>query len=253
MSDLSSHTIEDARRAMQNRWGHQAFRPGQEAVLEPLLEGQSVLGVLPTGGGKSLCYQLPAVLAEGVALVVSPLIALMQDQVEALRAQGVSAAFINSTLPPHEVEQRWTNAEHGQYDLVYMAPERLSSDVFQARADRLDVSLVAVDEAHCVSEWGHHFRPDYLEIPAARDLLGGAPTVAVTATATPAVRRDIRDLLDLPDAAEVVRGFDRPNIVWSGRRTRRCWAGRSPGRPRPRPAGRASHERRAGRWGWPWP
>ena len=223
MSDLSSHTIEDARRAMQNRWGHQAFRPGQEAVLEPLLEGQSVLGVLPTGGGKSLCYQLPAVLAEGVALVVSPLIALMQDQVEALRAQGVSAAFINSTLPPHEVEQRWTNAEHGQYDLVYMAPERLSSDVFQARADRLDVSLVAVDEAHCVSEWGHHFRPDYLEIPAARDLLGDPPTVAVTATATPTVRRDVRDLLDLPDAAEVVRGFDRPNIVWSVFRTDNKW------------------------------
>jgi len=223
MSDLSSHTLEDARRAMRNRWGHKAFRPGQEAVLEPLFDGQSVLGVLPTGGGKSLCYQLPAVLTEGFVLVVSPLIALMQDQVEALRAQGVAAAFINSTLPSHEVEQRWTNAEYGQYDLVYIAPERLSTDVFQARAERLDVSLVAVDEAHCVSEWGHHFRPDYLEIPAARELLGDPPTVAVTATATPPVRRDILDLLDLPEAAQVVRGFDRPNIVWSVFRTDNKW------------------------------
>jgi ATP-dependent DNA helicase RecQ len=223
MSDLSSHTVEGARRAMRNRWGHDAFRPGQEAVLEALFEGQNVLGVLPTGGGKSLCYQLPAVLTEGFVLVVSPLIALMQDQVEALRAQGVAAAFINSTLPPHEVEQRWTNAEYGQYDLVYLAPERLSTDVFQARAGRLDVSLVAVDEAHCVSEWGHHFRPDYLEIPAARELLEDPPTLAVTATATPAVRRDVVDLLDMPDAAEVVRGFDRPNIVWSVFRTDNKW------------------------------
>ena len=223
MSDLSSLTIETARRAMQNRWGHEAFRPGQEAVLERLFEGKSVLGVLPTGGGKSLCYQLPAVLTDGFVLVVSPLIALMQDQVEGLRAEGVSATFINSTLPTYEVEQRWTNAEHGQYDLVYMAPERLTTDVFEARAGRLNVSLMAVDEAHCVSEWGHHFRPDYLTIPEAREPLGNPPTVAVTATATPAVRQDILDLLDLPDAAEVVQGFDRPNIVWSVFRTDNKW------------------------------
>jgi len=223
MSDLSAHTIEEARRAMQHRWGHESFRPGQEAVLGALFEGQSVLGVLPTGGGKSLCYQLPAVLTDGFVLVVSPLIALMQDQVEALRAQGVAATFINSTLPRHEVEQRWTNAEHGQYDLVYMAPERLSTDVFEARANRLSVSLVAVDEAHCVSEWGHHFRPDYLEIADARAHLGDPATLAVTATATPTVRRDIRDLLQMPGSAEVVRGFDRPNIVWSVFRTDNKW------------------------------
>ncbi|MFB6273306.1 MAG: ATP-dependent DNA helicase RecQ [Salinibacter sp.] len=223
MSDLSSHTMEEARRAMRTRWGFEEFRSGQEAILNPILEGRSVLGVLPTGGGKSLCYQLPAVLTDGFVLVVSPLIALMQDQVEALRVQGVAAAFINSTLPGYEVEQRWTNAEHGQYDLVYVAPERLSTDVFEARAGRLDVSLLAVDEAHCVSEWGHHFRPDYLKISEARSQLGDPPTVAVTATATPAVRRDILDLLDLPDAVEVVRGFDRPNIVWSVFRTDNKW------------------------------
>jgi ATP-dependent DNA helicase RecQ len=223
MSDLSSYTIAEAHRALQKRWGYESFRPGQEAILSPLLEGRSVLGVLPTGGGKSLCYQLPAVLAEGVVLVVSPLIALMQDQVEALRAQGVSATFINSTLRGYEVEQRWTNVEHGQYDLVYMAPERLSTDVFAARAGRLDVSLVAVDEAHCVSEWGHHFRPAYLDIPEARAALGDPPVAAVTATATPPVRQDIVELLHIPDAAEIVRGFDRPNIVWSVFRTENKW------------------------------
>jgi ATP-dependent DNA helicase RecQ len=223
MPDLSLLTIEEARRAMRNRWGYEGFRPGQEAVLDALFEGQSVLGVLPTGGGKSLCYQLPAVLTDGFVLVVSPLIALMQDQVEALQAQGVAATFINSTLPTHEVEQRWTNAEHGQYDLVYMAPERLSTDVFEARAGRLNASLVAVDEAHCVSEWGHHFRPDYLDIPSARAHLGTPPILAVTATATPSVRRDVLDLLDIPDAAEVVQGFDRPNLVWSVFQTDNKW------------------------------
>jgi ATP-dependent DNA helicase RecQ len=223
MANLSSFSIEEAQRAMRRRWGFEAFRPGQEAVLESLFDGRDVLGVLPTGGGKSLCYQLPAVLADGFVLVISPLIALMQDQVEALQAHGVSATFINSTLPGHEVEQRWTNAEFGQYDLVYMAPERLATEVFRARAERLDVSLVAVDEAHCVSEWGHHFRPDYLEIPEARERLGEPPTIAVTATATPPVRTDILDLLDLPDAAEVVRGFDRPNITWSVFRTDNKW------------------------------
>jgi ATP-dependent DNA helicase RecQ len=224
MTDLSSHTMEEARRAMRERWGFDAFRPGQAAILKALLKGRDVLGVLPTGGGKSLCYQLPAVLAEeGFVLVVSPLIALMQDQVEALNAQNVEATFINSTLPGYEVEQRWTNAEHGRYDLVYVAPERLSMELFQARAQRLDVPLVAVDEAHCVSEWGHHFRPDYLEIPAARSHLGDPPTLAVTATATPTVREDVLELLEIPDAAEVVRGFDRPNITWSVFRTDNKW------------------------------
>lgn len=208
---------------MQRRWGYSSFRPGQEDVLGAVLQGKDVLGVLPTGGGKSLCYQLPALMADGVVLVVSPLIALMQDQVEGLQSQGIDATFINSTLRRHEIEQRWTNTEYGQYDLVYMAPERFSTETFQARAERLDVSLLAVDEAHCVSEWGHHFRPDYLKIPEARSLLGEPPTMAVTATATPPVRRDILQLLEIPEAEEVVRGFDRPNIVWSVFRTDNKW------------------------------
>ena len=209
---------------MERRWGYDSFRPGQAEIIESVLSGRDVLGVLPTGGGKSLCYQIPALLQDGCALVISPLIALMQDQVEGLQSQGIDATYINSTLPAHEIEQRWTNAEHGQYDLLYVAPERLTTSVFRARAERLTVPVLAVDEAHCVSEWGHHFRPDYLEIPEARSLLADPPTVAVTATATPAVRRDIVDLLDVPDADEVVRGFDRPNLRWSVFRTDNKWA-----------------------------
>ena len=219
MTESTPPALDDARRVMQDRWGYASFRPGQDEIIEAVLERRDVLGVLPTGGGKSLCYQVPALLADGFVLVVSPLISLMQDQVAGLRARGIEAAFINSTLPFHEIDQRWTDAEHGRYDLLYVAPERLQTDLFQARAPRLDVSLLAVDEAHCVSEWGHHFRPAYREISAARDGLGAPPTLAVTATATPDVRRDVVDLLDLDDPAEVVRGFDRPNLVWSVFRT----------------------------------
>ncbi len=215
MSADSSSGLEAARRVMREQWGYSSFRPGQEAIIEAILAGRDVLGVLPTGGGKSLCYQVPALLSDGLCLVVSPLISLMQDQVEALQARGVSAAFMNSTLSKYEIEQRWTDAEHGRYDLLYMAPERLTTEVFRARAERLPVSLLAVDEAHCVSEWGHNFRPDYLDIPEARAHLGEPPTLAVTATATPTVRRDVATLLDMTDPKEVVRGFDRPNLVWS--------------------------------------
>ncbi len=223
MTQSTAHSLEEARRVLRKRWGYSSFRPGQDEVIEGVLQGRDTLGVLPTGGGKSLCYQLPALLSEGFVLVVSPLIALMQDQVEGLQARGIDATFINSTLPGYEVEQRWTDTEYGRYDLVYMAPERLSTEVFQSRAERLNVSLLAVDEAHCVSEWGHHFRPDYLKIPEARSLLGEPSTLAVTATATPAVRQDILQLLDIPEAEEVVRGFDRPNVVWSVFRTDNKW------------------------------
>ena len=219
METVSGSTLDAARAVMREHWGYAAFRPGQGAIIEAVLAGRDVLGVLPTGGGKSLCYQVPALLHDGFVLVISPLISLMQDQVAGLRAHGIEAAFINSTLPYHEIDQRWTDAEHGRYELLYVAPERLQSDLFQARAHRLDVSLLAVDEAHCVSEWGHHFRPDYRSIPEGRALLGDPPTVAVTATATPDVRRDVIQLLDLEDPAEVVRGFDRPNLVWSVFRT----------------------------------
>ena len=206
---------------MREQWGYSAFRPGQREILQAVLDGRDVLGILPTGGGKSLCYQVPSLLGEGFVLVVSPLIALMQDQVHGLRQRGISAAFINSTLSYRSIDQRWTSAEHGQFRLLYVAPERLNTDLFEARAHRLNVSLLAVDEAHCVSEWGHTFRPDYLTIPKARERLGNPPLLAVTATATPTVRRDTVRLLALDDPKEVVQGFDRPNLVWSVFQTNR--------------------------------
>ena len=223
MPDAPDWSLDEARKALRAQWGFPSFRPGQEKILTALSEGENVLGVLPTGGGKSLCYQLPSLLTDGFVLVISPLISLMQDQVEALQAEGVAATFINSTLPGYEIEQRWTDVEHDRYDLVYVAPERLSSDVFQRRAERFSVSMLAVDEAHCVSEWGHHFRPDYLKIPEGRALLDDPPTLAVTATATPAVREDVCDLLEMPEATEVVQGFDRPNLVWSVFRVENKW------------------------------
>jgi len=222
MSDASTtdaYALKDARAVLRDTWGYPEFRPGQDEIIEAVLQGRDVLGVLPTGGGKSITYQVPSLLGDGFTMVISPLIALMQDQVSGLKARGIEAAFINSTLSYREIDQAWTDAEYGRYRLLYVAPERLETDMFKARADRLNVSLLAVDEAHCVSEWGHHFRPAYLEIPEGRKLLGDPPTVAVTATATPFVRRDIIEHLDLDDPLELVHGFDRPNIIWSVFRT----------------------------------
>ncbi|HUF08316.1 MAG TPA: DEAD/DEAH box helicase, partial [Rhodothermales bacterium] len=191
MNTPESNILHLGREVLRRHWGHDNFRPGQWEIISHVLDSMDVLAILPTGGGKSVCYQVPALLRGGLTLVVSPLIALMQDQVAALAARGISATFINSSLSVSDIDQRWTDAEHGKYKLVYIAPERLQSEVFLARADRLKVSLLAVDEAHCISEWGHNFRPAYLEIATARDLLGSPPTLAVTATATPRVRRDI--------------------------------------------------------------
>ncbi len=207
--------MDDAAHTLRQYWGYERFRPGQEKVIGSVLAGRDVLAILPTGGGKSVCYQVPALLSEGLTLVISPLIALMQDQVAHLSARGIPAAFINSTLSRREIDQRWTNAEHGQYRLLYVAPERVSSDLFQARAERLSIALLAVDEAHCISEWGHQFRPAYRELAEARQVMGDPPTIAVTATATPEVRSDIVEQLDLDDPAVIVSGFDRPNIIWS--------------------------------------
>jgi len=215
MPESAAPTIDDARAVMQDRWGYPEFREGQDEIIQAVLSGRDVMGVLPTGGGKSLCYQVPSLIGDGFTLVISPLIALMQDQVEGLQSRGIEAAFINSTLSYREIDQTWTDAEHGRYRLLYVAPERLQTDLFKARAERLNVSLLAVDEAHCVSEWGHHFRPDYLTIPEGRERLGNPPTLAVTATATPDVRADVIKHLDLRDPLELVHGFDRSNIVWS--------------------------------------
>ena len=215
--DNQAEGEERPRALLERHWGHPSFRPGQAEAIAAARAGEDALVILPTGGGKSVCYQVPALMAEGkrFALVVSPLIALMHDQVAALKARGIEAAFIDSTLSYRAVEQRWTDAEHGRFDVLYVSPERLQSERFQARAERLPVALLAVDEAHCVSTWGHHFRPDYRKIPEARAALGGPPTMAVTATAPPEVRRDIAGGLQLRTPREVITGFDRPNLVWS--------------------------------------
>lgn len=214
-AESDAPSLEAAAAVLRKHWGYASFREEQRDVLTSVLAGGDVLAIMPTGSGKSICYQVPALLEEGLTLVISPLIALMQDQVEQLQARGIPAAYINSTLPHHEVEQRWTDAEFGRYRLLYVAPERLQSDLFEARAQRLPIRRVAVDEAHCVSEWGHHFRPAYRFIGDVRDRLGEPPILAVTATATPEVRRDMMELLGLRAPTVHVKGFDRPNLIWS--------------------------------------
>lgn len=191
-----------------------AFRPGQEEIIRTVLEGRDTLCVMPTGGGKSLCYQLPALVLPGVTLVVSPLIALMKDQVDSLRALGIPVSFINGTLSPEEQSDRMQRMEAGEFRLMYVVPERFRSSRFVAAAKRTNISLLAIDEAHCVSQWGHDFRPDYAKLGKFRAIIGNPPTVALTATATDVVRRDIIELLALNDPAVFIRGFARSNLFF---------------------------------------
>ncbi len=193
-------------------FGLDSFRPGQRAVIETVFSGKDCLCVMPTGGGKSLCYQLPAIARDGVTLVISPLIALMKDQVDGLLARGLPATFINSTLAPDEQAARLAQMAAGEYKLVYVVPERFRSSRFVEAALASRVRLLAVDEAHCVSEWGHDFRPDYARLGRFRAQLGNPPTIALTATATDAVRRDIVELLNLHEPEVFITGFARPNL-----------------------------------------
>ncbi len=196
------------------RLGYAGFRPGQREAIQSLLETKRVLLVAPTGGGKSLCYQLPALVLPGTTIVVSPLIALMQDQVAALEARGVAATFLASTLDAATMRARLAGLARGAYRLVYVAPERLVAPDFRARLARLDCPLIAVDEAHCISEWGHDFRPEYLQIGALVQELAPRHVLACTATATPVVRDEILVRLGLPaDTPQLVRGFARPNLA----------------------------------------
>jgi ATP-dependent DNA helicase RecQ len=193
------------------------FREGQEDIIEALLAKRDVVAVMPTGSGKSLCYQLPALVLDGIALVVSPLIALMKDQVDGLTRNRIPATFINSSLTPSEQQQRLNQAQEGQFKLVYVAPERFRNASFMQGIQNCAVSLLAVDEAHCVSEWGHDFRPDYLRLKAVIATLKHPPVAALTATATPEVRRDIVEQLGLNQPVTVVTGFDRPNLHFQAR------------------------------------
>lgn len=199
--------------ALKQYFGHETFRPGQEELVDGILAGRDVLGVMPTGGGKSVCYQLPALLLPGITVVVSPLISLMKDQVMALQEAGVSAAYINSSQSEEELRQTYRRAWAGEFKLLYVAPERLLAEGFLKLAQAARLSLVAVDEAHCVSQWGQDFRPSYLRIPTFLQSLPQRPPVAAfTATATGAVRRDVERLLELREPMTLVAGFDRPNL-----------------------------------------
>jgi ATP-dependent DNA helicase RecQ len=206
--------LDAAREVLQRHWGYPDFRPGQDQAVRNVLAGGDSLTIMPTGGGKSLCYQVPAMMLPGLTVVVSPLISLMKDQVDALAAAGLPATFINSSLSPDEMQLRMLAAETGQVKLLYVAPERFDGDRFARRMAALRISLLAIDEAHCVSEWGHDFRPSYLRLGEVRRQIGNPPIAALTATATDEVRRDIVRQLSLHDPAELVTGFDRRNLVW---------------------------------------
>jgi ATP-dependent DNA helicase RecQ len=197
---------------LKTHFGYDTFRPLQREIMDAALAGRDVLAILPTGAGKSLCYQLPALARDGVTLVISPLIALMKDQVDQLTASGVDATFLNSTLDPQENRRRLDAIRAGEVKLVYLAPERLMSGDFLSVVKSWNVTALAVDEAHCISEWGHDFRPEYRRLRELRAALPGVPAIALTATATPRVREDILSQLGLSEAAVFVASFNRPNL-----------------------------------------
>ena len=205
--------------ALKQYFGHTQFRPGQERLIDAILAGHDVMGIMPTGGGKSICYQIPALLLPGITLVISPLISLMKDQVSALRNAGIAAAFLNSSLTPAEFRDACQEIRQGLCKLIYVAPERLNHDAFLSLMRERDISLVAVDEAHCISQWGQDFRPSYLKISVFLGELSHRPVVsAFTATATWEVQEDIVSRLGLRSPVRLVTGFDRPNLYFEVRR-----------------------------------
>jgi ATP-dependent DNA helicase RecQ len=212
----------DAQTTLKERFGFDQFRGRQGQIIDHVLAGNHALVLMPTGMGKSLCYQIPALLGDGLTLVISPLIALMKDQVDALLAKGIDASFINSSLKKNERERRYQNVEQGRYKLLYVTPERFRKEEFLAAIDKRTVDLLAVDEAHCISEWGHDFRPDYSRLREFRGLLNNPVTLALTATATPEVQIDIRIQLGLNDETMKLfdEGIDRPNLSLH---VKECW------------------------------
>lgn len=211
-TDLSVSRIAKIDKSLLTKFGLSEFRPGQRAVIESVLSGRDSLCIMPTGGGKSLCFQFPAVAREGLVIVVSPLIALMKDQVDSLAERGIAATFINSSLSYAEQQNRCFEMIQGSYDLVYVAPERLRSSSFLRQLEQTNVQLLAVDEAHCISQWGHDFRPDYARLGRFRNRLNNVQTIALTATATTTVREDIVNVLELQQPDIFVSGFARENL-----------------------------------------
>lgn len=205
----------DAKETLKVYFGYDSFKPGQEEIMDAILEGKDALAIMPTGAGKSVCYQVPAMLLSGITIVISPLISLMQDQVKALNEAGIHAGYINSSLTDAQILRVYSKALEGAYKLLYIAPERLESYEFTGFVGKIEISMVTVDEAHCISQWGQDFRPSYLKIVEFIDTLPKRPIVsAFTATATEEVKADISCVLKLQDPQVVVTGFDRENLYF---------------------------------------
>jgi len=198
---------------LKEYWGYDGFRPMQEEIITAALDGKDVLAIMPTGGGKSICFQVPGLMRDGITLVVTPLIALMKDQVQNLNDMGVRALAIHAGMSRHEVDLALNNAAYGDYKFLYLSPERLGTQLFRSYIDVLDVSFIVVDEAHCISQWGYDFRPDYLRIGELRERID-APVIAVTATATPSVAQDIMERLGFKEKLLLKSGFERPNLSY---------------------------------------
>jgi ATP-dependent DNA helicase RecQ len=198
-------------------WGHTSFRPGQEAIIDAVLEGKDVLALLPTGGGKSICFQVPAMVREGICIVVTPLIALMQDQVEQLNSRGIKAIAINSSMGNREIDIKLDNCVYGDIKFLYVSPERLKTDIFKERLSKMNVALLAIDEAHCISQWGYDFRPSYLEIALVRAIIPTVNIIALTATATEKVKIDIQEKLEFKEENLFQQSFARANLSYSVR------------------------------------
>ena len=208
---------------LRKYWGYTSFRPKQEEIISSALAGDDVLAILPTGGGKSLCFQLPAMMRDGLAVVVSPLISLIRDQVQNLRGRGIKALAVHSGMTGREIDITLDNAVYGDYKFLYLSPERLRTEIFRRRLPKMQVSFLVVDEAHCISQWGYDFRPDYLQIADIRELLPGVPVIALTATATPAVAKDIEEKLHFRKDNIICSGFERPNLSYIVRKTEDKW------------------------------
>lgn len=215
---MEQNDIRTPLEVLSDYWGYDSFRPCQEDIVKAALEGRDVLAILPTGGGKSVCFQVPAMMRSGIAIVVTPLIALMKDQVQNLESRGIKALCVNAGMGSREVELTLNNAAYGDFKFLYVSPERLTTRVFQNYVREMNVNFIVVDEAHCISQWGYDFRPDYLQIGRLRDIVD-APVIALTATATPQVAEDIMDKLCFKERTLIKSGFERPNLSYIVRRT----------------------------------